>query len=181
MSALPTPNPQAPAQQDAPAQQAVSGAPLGISVAGPQPQPDPWTIQGAGVYYAHAMIIGAPVGGNKGDGTLNAQAFYVNGVKYDPTLFAPLAGATFTGVVTLAADPSAALGAATKQYVDNHIAAIPPPLAVGDTAPATTFNGQLWWNSSVGQLFIRYADPNSTEWVVCNNALNSISLDMGSY
>jgi hypothetical protein len=33
-------------------------------------------------------------------------------------LYAPLAGATFTGEVLLAADPTQALGAATKQYVD---------------------------------------------------------------
>ena len=34
-------------------------------------------------------------------------------------LYAPLAGATFTGAVVLAADPTQALGAATKQYVDS--------------------------------------------------------------
>lgn len=34
-------------------------------------------------------------------------------------LYAPLAGATFTGEVLLAADPTQALGAATKQYVDS--------------------------------------------------------------
>jgi hypothetical protein len=34
-------------------------------------------------------------------------------------LYAPLAGATFTGDVILNADPSQALGAATKQYVDS--------------------------------------------------------------
>jgi len=39
----------------------------------------------------------------------------------------------------------------------------------------------LWWASTAGQLFIWYSDPTSSQWVVCNNALNSISLDMGSY
>jgi hypothetical protein len=127
------------------------------------------------------MVIGNPLGGAKGDGTLNAQAFYVNGVLYNPTAFAPLAGATFTGPVTLHADPAAPLQAATKQYVDNHIAAIPAALVAGDVAPVSPYAGQLWWDSAVGQLFVWYSDPNSSQWVVCNNALNSISLDMGSY
>lgn len=39
----------------------------------------------------------------------------------------PLAGGTMTGALTLAADPTAALQAATKQYVDDSIDAIPAP------------------------------------------------------
>jgi hypothetical protein len=127
------------------------------------------------------MVIGNPTGGAKGDGTLNASAFYVNGVLYDPTAFAPLAGATMNGPLTLKDDPTAPLQAATKQYVDNHIAAIPASLVISDAAPSSPYPGQLWWASAVGQLFIRYADANSSQWVVCNNALNSISLDMGTY
>ena len=38
--------------------------------------------------------------------------------------YAPLAGATFTGTVTLAADPTQNLEAATKQYVDRLVAGI---------------------------------------------------------
>ena len=38
--------------------------------------------------------------------------------------YAPLAGATFTGAVTLAADPTQNLEAATKQYVDRLVAGI---------------------------------------------------------
>jgi hypothetical protein len=162
-------------------QPTASGQPSTLIQAGPQAQPDPWTIQGPAVYYAHAMVIGNPPGGPKGDGTLNAVAFYVNGALYDPTVFAPLAGATMTGSLILAHDPTATLEAATKNYVDNHIAAIPPPIVAGDAPPATPFSGQLWWNSLVGQLFVWYSDPNSSQWVVCNNALNSISLDMGTY
>jgi hypothetical protein len=127
------------------------------------------------------MVIGSPTGGPKGDGTLNAQAFYVNGSLYDPTVFAPLAGAIFTGPVTLHANPAQPLEAATKQYVDSHISAIPPTLVASDTPPASPYPGQLWWASLVGQLFVWYSDPNSSQWVVCNNALNSISLDMGTY
>jgi len=160
---------------------AVTGQPTLMAQVGPQPQPDPWTIQGPAVYYAHAMVIGNPTGGPKGDGTLNAVAFYVNGNLYDPNVFAPLAGATMTGPLILHADPAAPLEASTKQYVDNHIAAIPPSLVTSDTPPSSPYPGQLWWASTAGQLFIWYSDPTSSQWVVCNNALNSISLDMGIY
>jgi hypothetical protein len=125
--------------------------------------------------------VGAPTGGPQGDGTLNAVALYYNGVPVDPALFLRLVGGTLTGPLIQAADPVAPLGTATKQYVDNHIAAIPPSLVSSDTPPASPYPGQLWWASNVGQLFVWYADPNSSSWVVCNNAQNSISLDMGSY
>lgn len=163
------------------AQAGTSSQAPSIAQVGPQPQPDPWTIQGPAVYYAHAMVIGNPAGGPQGDGTLNAEAFYVAGKLYDPTVFAPLAGAVMLGPMILHADPAVPLEAATKNYVDNHIAAIPPPIVAGDNPPSTPFPGQLWWDSLVGQLFVWYADPNSAQWVVCNNALNSISLDMGTY
>jgi hypothetical protein len=153
-----------------------------INQAGPQPQPDPWTISGPAVYYAHAMVIGSPPGGPKGDGTLNAEAFYVAGKLYDPTVFLPLDGTVpMSGLLTLSGDPTAPTHAANKRYVDAHIAAIPPTLVTSDTPPASPYPGQLWWASLVGQLFVYYQDANSSQWVVCNNALNSISLDMGTY
>jgi hypothetical protein len=36
---------------------------------------------------------------------------------------------------------------------------------VSDTAPANPANGQLWWESDTGILFISYTDANSTQWV----------------
>lgn len=48
----------------------------------------------------------------------------VEEVKSSLEGYAPLAGATFTGTVTLAADPSGNLEAATKQYVDRLIEGI---------------------------------------------------------
>jgi len=44
-------------------------------------------------------------------------------------------------------------------------------VTVSDTAPSSPNNGNLWFNSSpgVGQLFIYYADPNTSQWVItCN-------------
>lgn len=49
----------------------------------------------------------------------SAYATSAQGTKADNAM--PKSGGTFTGAVTLNADPSAALGAATKQYVDSQI------------------------------------------------------------
>jgi hypothetical protein len=38
-------------------------------------------------------------------------------------------------------------------------------IVVGDTAPASPFNGMMWWNSTLAQLFIYYNDGNSSQWV----------------
>jgi hypothetical protein len=38
--------------------------------------------------------------------------------------------------------------------------------AIGDTPPASPVAGQLWWNSASGELYIRYADADSSQWVV---------------
>ena len=76
--------------------------------------------------------------------------------------YAPLAGATFTGTVTLAADPSTNLEAATKQYVDRLVAGI-NDFTVGivdaDTPlPATDYK--------VGQTF-RVAEAGTYAGVEC--------------
>lgn len=160
---------------------AAAGQSPGLGIVGPQPKPDPWTVKGSSVWYAYSLVIGNPTGGQMGDGTINAVELYINGSRHNPAMFAQLIGATFTGPVVLAADPTTATQAATKRYVDNHIAAIPPSLVIGDAPPASPYPGQLWWASAIGQLFVWYVDPNTSQWVVCNNALNSISLDMGGY
>src|SRR5215475_484484 len=36
---------------------------------------------------------------------------------------------------------------------------------VGDTPPANPVAGQFWFNSALGQLFVWYTDPNSSQWV----------------
>lgn len=38
-------------------------------------------------------------------------------------------------------------------------------IIISDTAPTGVPAGTLWWKSSTGQLFIYYADPDSSEWV----------------
>jgi hypothetical protein len=41
-------------------------------------------------------------------------------------------------------------------------------IVISDTPPSNPTAGQPWWDSSTGQLYIYYSDPNSSEWVVAN-------------
>jgi hypothetical protein len=78
------------------------------------------------------------------------------------------AGDTMSGPLVLPADPTLALQASTKQYVDNKIATIPTPssLTVSDTPPTGVPDGALWWESDSGLLYVRYNDGNTTQWVI---------------
>ena len=68
---------------------------------------------------------------------LNYVDGVTSGIQNQLDVKAPLAGATFTGAVTLHADPSNALEAATKQYVDNTASGI---VAKPQVLGATTAN-----------------------------------------
>jgi hypothetical protein len=82
-------------------------------------------------------------------------------------LYAPLAGATFTGEVLLHADPTQALGAVTKQYVD----AIAEGLHVhASTVAATTANVDL---ATGGLLTIDGVGLNEDERVLVKNQSNA--------
>ena len=70
------------------------------------------------------------------------------------------------GLITVVADPTANLGIATKQYVDNK--ALVNTANISDTAPGSPVNGQLWWNSADGNLYIYYNDGSSSQWVQIN-------------
>jgi hypothetical protein len=105
-----------------------------------------------------------------------------------------LAGGTLTGNLILNADPSAALGAATKQYVDSHTSGIPSDapsdgtiygrrngawtsvmsggaaVTISDTPPGSPVAGNLWWNSALGEMYIYYNDGSSSQWVAITTA-----------
>ncbi len=70
----------------------------------------------------------------------------------------------FNKLLTLSADPTTAMHAVTKQYVD----AKPGGALIGDTLPAAA-PGVLGWNSTDGQLYVRYNDGTSVQWVIANN------------
>lgn len=71
------------------------------------------------------------------------------------------------GPLALNAAPVDPMDAATKQYVDDAISAIPPPSSgalMADIAPVNPAQGQLWWKSDEGNLYIRFG----TTWVQIN-------------
>ena len=67
----------------------------------------------------------------------------------------PFAGGTLTGALILNADPAAALGAATKQYVDNEVATV-LPLAGGTLTGGLTLNADP--TAALGAATKQYVD-----------------------
>jgi hypothetical protein len=90
-----------------------------------------------------------------GTGTTAARADHVHA---SDTSRAPLNNPTFTGTVTLAADPTLALQAATKQYVDNAAAGLN---AHGAVAFATTAALGTTGNLVGGTITTTYANGSS--------------------
>ena len=78
-----------------------------------------------------------------------------------------LAGSTMSGPLILNADPTDALGAVTKQYLENEITNIDIPTATetSPSAPENPVDGQMWWNTNDGRLYIYYTDIDSSQWV----------------
>src|SRR5580765_6026088 len=79
-------------------------------------------------------------------------------------------GIDFKQPVTVAANPTAALGVATKQYVDTAVTAGAATIVVSDTAPVAPTANALWWDSVGTQLYLWYNDGNSSQWVNATNA-----------
>ena len=44
-------------------------------------------------------------------------------------------------------------------------------VTISDTAPASPSAGNLWWDSTIGQMFIYYGDGTSNQWVPANPGL----------
>lgn len=56
------------------------------------------------------------------------------------------------------------------------------PVTISDTAPTGKIPGDLWWNSSNGQMFVYYQDTTSAQWVVTNAATSGVEIiDDGLY
>jgi hypothetical protein len=88
--------------------------------------------------------------------------------------YAPLAGPTFTGIVTLptgtvgvtqtAGNNSTAL--ATTAFVQSTVAALPASGAViNPSPPSSPTTGELWFDSTGLQMYVWYYDGNSYQWV----------------
>ena len=86
----------------------------------------------------------------------------------DLALKAPLASPALTGTPTA---PTASAGTSTTQLATTAFvgAAVTAgggaAIAISDTAPGSPTDGQLWWESDSGTLYIRYNDGSSTQWV----------------
>jgi len=93
-----------------------------------------FVVQAGALYAAKGAVT--PAAFNPGQWTYIGSSTDPNGP------FLPLAGGTLTGALTLNADPGAALGAATKQYVDGKVSAAPfLPLAGGTMLAPITLSG----------------------------------------
>jgi hypothetical protein len=94
---------------------------LGSGAGGPLTAPGPWIQYKGYLQYPYGVVIGIPTGGNKGNGTLNLQGIYINGVIVDLTKYLLLTGGALSGVLTLAGNPVNNMDAAPKLYVDSKI------------------------------------------------------------
>ena len=57
------------------------------------------------------------------------------------------------------------------------------PVTVGDNPPigaGTTNNGELWWESDTGDLYVYYNDGNSSQWVMANSGGRGLTGDKGN-
>jgi hypothetical protein len=83
-----------------------------------------------------------------GPGAFNSANWAKISTAQDLATYLPLAGGTLTGPLTLAADPTAALGASTKQYADTKV-----PLAGGTmTGPLNMVGVTSGADAAAGQI-----------------------------
>jgi hypothetical protein len=83
----------------------------------------------------------------------------------DP-LYVQRSGDTMAGFLTLHANPTAAMHAATKQFVDAGLAGKSVVIA-SPTPPTGVPDNTLWWSSDEGVLLIRYNDGSGPpQWVI---------------
>ncbi len=122
----------------------------------PDPSASPY-LGPNGVIYTYVGIApnGYWSGSSANDGTAAFDDRFVN-----------ISGDTMTGLLSLSADPTAALHAATKQYVD--LLADGATIHVGDTEPVDKEQGSLWWNTTDNTLYIYYDEGvgGTAQWVI---------------
>lgn len=97
---------------------------LGAGAGGPLTAPTPWIQHPGYIFYPGGVVVGNPSGLNKGNGAINAQAFYIDGVLLNLGNYLPKSGGILTGILTLSGDPVALYDAAPKKYVDNSITTV---------------------------------------------------------
>jgi hypothetical protein len=75
--------------------------PVGLGPGGPLPAPTPWINFGSWIQYSGGVVVGSPTGSNTGPGTVNASAYFINGVPLDYANFLPLTGGVIGGNLTV--------------------------------------------------------------------------------
>lgn len=116
---------------------------LGSGPGGPLAIPTPWIQHVGWINYPGGVVIGTPTLGQQGNGSLNLQSLFLNGVIVNLALYLQLTGGTMTGPLILSGTPTQAFQAATKQYIDNMIAATNNNFANYLPLAGGTLNGNL--------------------------------------
>jgi hypothetical protein len=119
------------------------------------------TAYGCGILVNQAAAATTPAISIRPDSTATADLITCNGLT---------GGQSFrvmnNGTVLLNGDPTVALGAATKQYVDAAVGGgVGVAVPIADVPPSSVVNGDMWWDSVSGQLFIY----NAPQWVIANS------------
>lgn len=75
-------------------------------------------------------------------------------------------GGTLQVVGTVEANtPTSNSHLTTKEYVDTLVANSAASVTVANSTPGSPANGDLWWNSEDGNLYIYYTDADTSQWV----------------
>jgi microcystin-dependent protein len=53
-------------------------------------------------------------------------------------------------------------------------------ITISDTPPASPTAGALWWNSTLGQMFIWFTDPTSSQWVPASPSASAQTIPPGA-
>ncbi len=86
--------------------------------------------------------------------------------------YAPLASPALTGsptVPTVTPSTDSSTKIASTAFVQSALGAVPGGAVIAATAPAGLNPGALWWDSTGGQLYVRYDDGNTQQWVAADN------------
>lgn len=121
---------------------------LGSGQGGPLAIPSPWIQHVGWINYPGGVVIGNPSAGQQGPGSLNLQTLFLNGALVNLGLYLQLTGGVMTGPLTLSGTPTTAFQAATKQYIDNMIAATNNNFANYLPLAGGTLNGSLTMGGS---------------------------------
>ena len=136
-----------------------------------------FVVQGGALYVANAAIIAGAFNATQWTKLLTAS----DGAALP---YLPLAGGTvvggtaFTAGIILASPSNLNIGGGAPGQVltrgtgagQTTWANSGSTVSVGDTPPASPRAGDLWWDSVGGQMYVWFADANSSQWVSTNNS-----------